>query len=202
MSLDDFVTAGSPRVRNYMEEMDDFVAAWTRADHDYNIAQVSMGRSSLGNINTVGSEASYDAPSLTPHHVQFSDSIEPGIRRLVESVIRLGWRTYTSCEGHLPSGPSERGRQRHVGLIPRDHAEEAHMIDVLGNHAGRIGRGNGASTLRAFVHFVEGPLRTLPAVDLYFWRLDGDWRGYLADSDVLRDRLCDSLERGEPWARG
>ncbi|WP_338672584.1 hypothetical protein V1460_06045 [Streptomyces sp. SCSIO 30461] len=95
--------------------------------------------SAHGNINTVGLPGVHEADDLDPHHPQWSEGIEPGVRPVVE-VLTAGWgtATYDSCQGHAYDGiPEAEPRFLSVGVLPRDRAEYARTAARLCRAAGR-----------------------------------------------------------------
>ncbi len=61
-------------------------------------------RGKYGNINTTG-EPRRGAAILKSSHRQFWSAIEPGVKPLVRALVRSGYDTFSSCEGHTyPDG--------------------------------------------------------------------------------------------------
>lgn len=95
--------------------------------------------STHGNINTVGLPGVHEADDLDPHHPQWREGIEPGVRPVVD-VLTASWGTvtYDSCQGHAYDGvPGAEPRLFSVGILPRNRAEYARTAARLCRAAGR-----------------------------------------------------------------
>ncbi|MCA6622926.1 MAG: hypothetical protein IM542_10215 [Pseudanabaena sp. M165S2SP1A06QC] len=102
------------RTPNIMPDVMVFLAACKTENHPYNAYKHKLFLTDAGSINENGIEGSFTAPSLTPFHTQFEESLEPAIRPLVSALFDFGCFPYTSCEGHDING---RIYEAHVGLL-------------------------------------------------------------------------------------
>ncbi len=102
------------RVPNQMSGVASFVQSWRETLSESNAVPHRLYVTLAGSINETGVEGSFKAPSLSPHHAQFAESLEPRIADLVLALVKVGCITYTSCEGHLLDGTIH---EAHVGVL-------------------------------------------------------------------------------------
>ncbi|MFD3792476.1 hypothetical protein [Streptomyces cyaneofuscatus] len=110
---------------NDMHHVAAFLARWDDVAVTRPPARLQV--SAHGNINTVGLPGIHEADDLDPHHPQWHEGIEPGVRPVVDA-LTVGWNTvtYDSCQGHTYAGlPETEPRFLSVGILPRDRAEYA-----------------------------------------------------------------------------
>lgn len=119
-------------VPNMMADSSAFLRAWDTPAERSRHEVFPLSTSPYGNINDRGKAGCYDAPDLTPHHPQFHDAIEPGVRDLVLLLVEsYRWVTYSSCQGHQYPGLPLPSVERHVGILPRDESERARILNIL-----------------------------------------------------------------------
>ncbi|MFE0276145.1 radical SAM protein [Streptomyces sp. NPDC058992] len=122
---------------NDMHHVAAFLARWDDPAAPRPPARLQV--SAHGNINTVGLPGVHEADDLDPHHPQWYEGIEPGVRPVVE-VLTASWGTvtYDSCQGHAYDGvPEAEPRFLAVGVLPRDRVEYARTAARLCRAAGR-----------------------------------------------------------------
>ncbi|WP_052270227.1 radical SAM protein [Streptomyces sp. MUSC 125] len=108
---------------NDMHHVAAFLARWNDPTAPRPPARLQV--SAYGNINTVGLPGKHEADDLDPHHPQWHEGIEPGVRPIVDA-LTAGWGTvtYDSCQGHAYDGlPGAEPRYLSVGVLPRDRDE-------------------------------------------------------------------------------
>ncbi|MET7761132.1 radical SAM protein [Streptomyces sp. NPDC005393] len=130
-----------PRIPNDMQDVSAFLARWDDPAAARQPARLRI--SEHGNINTVGQPGTHEADDLDPHHPQWHDGIEPGIRPVVDALTR-GWNavTYDSCQGHAHDDlPGAEPRHLAVGVLPRNRTEYAHLAARLCGVAERVTHG-------------------------------------------------------------
>ena len=149
-----------------------------------------------GEINRAGTGASLEAYLRRPGDADFLANIEPGVAPLVRIMTeRLGWLTYTSCEGHR--GPPLR--ERHLGLVARTPAEGAAMVNRLAPACRRANLGARHVRLALTLIAAETELGPWPCLDLYFHAMtQASPEAYFAAADRLQARLVARLEAGRP----
>ncbi|ATW48257.1 radical SAM/SPASM domain-containing protein [Streptomyces peucetius] len=140
----DHQTGGAPcsRLRwrpvrpNDMRHVAAFLARWDDPAAPRPPARLQV--SAHGNINTAGLPGVHEADDLDPHHPQWYEGIEPGVRPVVD-VLTAGWGTvtYDSCQGHSYDGVGAEPRFLSVGILPRDRAEYARTAARLCRAAAR-----------------------------------------------------------------
>ncbi|MFJ7904019.1 radical SAM protein [Streptomyces sp. NPDC096198] len=120
-----------PRHPNDMRHVAAFLARWDNpaASRPPALLQVST----YGNVNTVGLPGVHEADDLDPHHPQWHEGIEPGVRPVID-VLTTGWGmvTYDSCQGHAYDGVfGAEPRFLSVGILPRDREQYARTAAQL-----------------------------------------------------------------------
>ncbi|MFB7780038.1 hypothetical protein [Streptomyces bauhiniae] len=122
---------------NDMQHVAVFMARWDDPTMPRKPARLQV--SAQGNINTVGLPGVHEADDLDPHHPQWYEGIEPGIRPVVDA-LTAGWNaiTYDSRQGHAYADlPGAEPRFLSVGILPRDRDEYARTAARLCRAAGR-----------------------------------------------------------------
>ena len=172
----------SPRDVNRMEGVRQFLYDWDAPGEPGNRKSVPLCPSAYGNFNSSGMPGDKRAYSLTPHHEQFVQSLEAGVRDLVVVLTgRHGFITYTSCEGHRYEGLDLPATERHVGLLPRRKDEEKRIRDLLAEVDMTVSPC--FETCAAQLAVMEESLcdrsDVFPVVDLYFSKRGAaEWKDY------------------------
>jgi uncharacterized protein len=189
-----------PRFINHLSGAEQFLAAWDDASHSRNREIPRIVASANGNLNASGEPGNYVAPAVPRFSAAFESSLEPGVRPLVLLFARdIGWRTYTSCEGHCYADPSLPPTERHIGFLPRDDAELAAMTSGLDRltRAANSRSPFAAVVLDVVVHTLSTEGRVLPAVELYFSRgRFTSWRRYSRSLPEASLRTLNALQSG------
>lgn len=121
-----------------MEDFSAFVASWNDPAHPDNLSSVMLNMTPFGNINSTGVVGNYDGHALSKWHPQFDEALESGVRELVLLCVhKLGWITYTSCEGHRYLGRRLKCTERHVGLAPASKHQECEIATRM-NHCAQV----------------------------------------------------------------
>lgn len=110
---------------NHIEGLANFLARCRDRGGDAS-RELMLNRSGWnGNINVDGAPTTIRARLHAPIERGFWSSIEPGVRTLLRSAMKLpGCVTYSSCQGHAPCD-GDSMRLMHVGLLLED-GETAH----------------------------------------------------------------------------
>jgi hypothetical protein len=165
-----------------MEGVEQFRRAWDAPDHPDNRTPVEIYRTPVGNLNSTGLLGNYEGPALSRWHPQFQSSLEPGVQQLVQAMVeKLDLVTYTCCEGHRYPGSRFGPVERHVGVLPRNHAEEALVLSTLERVAATARRR--APRRGVVLAPISGVLldgrHSYPVVDLFFHRKRwSSWAAY------------------------
>lgn len=174
---------------NRMEAFDEFVASWAVANHPRNHARVVLNSTEYGNISETGEPGDYRGHALSRWHPQFASSVEAGVRTLVLLLVeQCGYITYTSCEGHIYPGCDIPPVERHVGLLPRDKAEQRAMIAKLQSVCRSISCASRAQHVHMGLlrHKLETQTRVRPVVTLFFRRrFTSPWLSYFGELDEV-----------------
>jgi hypothetical protein len=166
-------------------------------DHARRIEGASFenARSQQGHINVEGSARCLSSLIFTPAAPQFWSALEPGIRPLVIFLIEaLECITYSSCEGHPPTDDGYPMRGRHVGILPRDAAENARLLGVLRNAAEATAPVGGIVHVEIKEDVLASDGVDLPCVDVLFIAGSFDWPAYAANVDGVQNAFIERLE--------
>lgn len=191
------------RTPNVMADIKGFVSQWNDPGDPANDTVFELHSTPYGNINDNGQPGLYRSPELTPHQAQFASAIEDGVRSLVMLLVKgFGWITYCSCAGHEYPGLDIEPAERHVGLLPRDPAEQADMIDVIGS---AIESSSAAYAIfrpvevGLAIDLIEDETEQRETLEIWFSRAAGaDWPEYFAHLDSVYRALAASLEAAGP----
>jgi hypothetical protein len=117
--------------KNYAIGYRDFLRRWESREEKYD-CEVRITRGLDGNINLTGGSDCCSSYLLTRWHPSFLDSLEPGVKELVERLIET-WdcATYSSCEGHR-STKTDTMRIRNVRMGTRSRREHAKLVARVG----------------------------------------------------------------------
>lgn len=188
---------------NDMHHTAAFLARWDDPAVPRHPARLQV--SADGNINTVGLPGIHEADDLDPHHPQWYEGIEPGVRPVVD-VLTAGWNTvtYDSCQGHAYDGvPEAEPRFLSVGILPRDRAEYARTGARLCRVAGRA-----ESSLPGACSLVLGRSeltcrttgRVYPTLDLHLVPAGTTFAEYFRDLGQAVHVLTEALAETTPSA--
>ncbi|PVD04596.1 radical SAM protein [Streptomyces sp. CS014] len=185
------------RQPNTMHHIDAFTARWDNPTAPRRPAALHL--SPHGNINTVGQSGIHPADDLDPHHPQWAEGIEPGVRPLLTPVT-AGWDciTYDSCQGHHTSEPMER----RLGLLPRTPDEytatAAALCRAVHQAAPLLPPTVRAATTRTTLR-CETTGRIAPVLDLSLLPTPGtSWSDYFRDLDPATRTLTAALTAQHP----
>ncbi|WP_232794067.1 hypothetical protein [Pseudofrankia saprophytica] len=181
-----------------MAGFQDFLASWEEPGHPRNLEAVSLQESRFGNISETGELGNYRGHALSRWHPKFRAALEPGIRPLVVILAeRLGYITYTSCEGHSYPETVLAPVERHIGLYPRDGAERQAIVALLSDLSRAVNQVHRSEPVRISVveHRLETELDTREVVSWFFARARrAPWPSYFAALRSITEQLQSELD--------
>jgi uncharacterized protein len=182
---------------NQLQQFREFIRSWEDPAHPQNQTPVDLHRTRYGNINSTGELGDYRGYALSRWHPQFIDSLEVGIRQLVELLtLRFGWLTYSSCQGHSYRGQGLPSVERHVGILPRSAAEKDAIRFVLATSAARVNPPHGRSAV--YLEVRNEALATdhgsQEVIDVFFRRHKRQtWKRYFSELDDFYNKVLSTL---------
>jgi uncharacterized protein len=192
-------------IRNSMADVEKFLSDWEGGRH---IRRGTFRK--LGHMVRKGLAELREIPGdgrglvFSRHDDCFVDSLEPGVRELVCLLVaRLGWVTYSSCEGHCIQHPRKGARrisERAVGLLPRNTQEEDCMRGLLGALVAEMrDRFPGTSAVELGVSrqllTSRQDGRTYSVMNLFFLRKqDARWEDYFDQLDIVYAEVVDWIK--------
>lgn len=184
---------------NRLPHLGRFLRGWDQPNALINFSPVELCKTSFGSINRGGETGKTGGDTLTRWHPEFFNSIEDGIRPLIELVIEhFDWITYSSCEGHLYEGFEVPPVPRHLGLVPRSERELETMRTSLEAGITEVHQTlpRNPVTLELMIHTLEGDEMVRTAVDLFFRRgFQATWPTYFERLDAYSRLLAKALSR-------
>ncbi|MDY6804899.1 MAG: hypothetical protein SXA11_13980 [Cyanobacteriota bacterium] len=117
---------------SYLSEIQQFIASWNDPFVSIDLTDFELFRTSPeGNINSEGTAACSDSPTVPKYYRYFKKAIEPGVKELtIAFILKLDCITYSSCQGHYAT-PDAVMRQRYVAVLPRDAEDYERLLNIL-----------------------------------------------------------------------
>lgn len=173
-----------PRPGNAMRGVREFIQQWDAPEVSDTPLRPDSRRSPFGNLNSSGEPGCEEALVLTLRDRSFAGVLEDGVRDLVFAFAsRLGWITYTSCEGHEYPGTGREPVERHVGLLPRNPTEWSAIQKYLEDMC-RWGSTQDTASVVEFALMEQtlvDDIEAFPVIDIYFAiRQGGHWADYFS----------------------
>lgn len=182
---------------NEMSDVVGFLQAWNQPDHPENTTLVDFHVTQYGNINSTGELGNYRGHALTRWHPQFSISIEQGVREMVCLLTqKIGWVTYTSCEGHRYDHNGPHPVERHVGVLPRSKEEAPKIESIFRQVVVGTNSQHWLSAVRVeqISHNILSDGQIYPAIDLFFRRRSlASWQSYFSNIESCYRTALDIL---------
>lgn len=134
----------------YLSGLKQFIASWNDPFVSVDLTDYNLFKTSPeGNINSEGTSACCDSPSVPKYYRYFKKAIEPGVRDLaIALILKLDCITYSSCQGHRATNTSSAlaswgkstqtsaiMRQRYVAILPRDAEDYQRLFKILNDLA-------------------------------------------------------------------
>ena len=182
--------------RNHFTSLLQFMRRWDSVAAPLTCSEPGNRISRGGRINLEGSETCSAARTYTRWDTEFVEVIEPGVRRLVLTLVeKFDCITYSSCEGHPEPPNGGTVTVRHVGILPRDSGEYEDLIQTVRGVAAECNRqipGRGAR-----VSVVERTLSSedieAPCFEILFEREGSGWPAYFNHLEEVYGLFLDQL---------
>lgn len=180
---------------NYLSDLPDFLESWLVATHPRNDTPRSISIDEHGRARPQGPLAWGQGASLSRHHSEFADSIEPAIRPLVAELVS-GWNfvTYSSCEGHVHThSPRIDYSESYCGVLTFDEKQRVSLQCLL--HSCCDDWESNSVQPRIRIRPLLGPTSQYWAVDLLVTRITPHvgWSHYQEERDRLVSYVCANL---------
>ncbi len=116
----------------FLSKIKEFIASWNDPFVSIDLTDFDLFRTSPeGNINSEGTRACSDSPTVPKYYRYFKKAIEPGVKELtIAFILKLDCITYSSCQGHYAT-PDAVMRQRYVAVLPRDAEDYQRLLNIL-----------------------------------------------------------------------
>lgn len=197
-ATDVLVVAVARKGWNFLSDLPELIDAWRDPDHVRNKRPVDLVRTEQGRLtNRAGANLGVGT-SLTRHHPDFLNVIEPRIRPLVKT---LTWEwdqiPYSSCEGHLvlDGAGAPVLVNAYVGLMGLSDRMVVLLVTMLGAACDALAPSAELEPVVRERH-LHGPGGSVPAVDLFLLRReDVAWPAYEAAVVEAVADLCRTLRR-------
>lgn len=180
---------------NYLSDLPQFLESWLSPAHPRNNAARSIILDEHGRARPEGILSWGQGASLSRHHAEFCDSLEPAIRPLVLELVD-GWNfvTYSSCDGHAHTEvPKVQYSESYCGIIAFSEHHEQAVARLLEYSSAQWCSDDVRPTVRR--RPLLGPTAPHRGVDLLLTRVDPgvSWQRYQSERDRLIEHLCDRL---------
>lgn len=186
---------------NFLSDLTEFLESWADPAHPRNVRSVDWaGEDVIERVRPSGRLSLGQGASLSRHHPDFAQAVEPRIRPLVLELARnWGFVTYSSCAGHLVTpGPREVYSEAYCGVVAFANSQ----LSAVGRLVERTkaGLGDGTVEIGTRVRPLHGPTTTLTAIDVLVRRARHDisWDAYAAATERavtdLAARIADLRE--------
>lgn len=180
---------------NFLSDLGEFLESWAQPEHPRNRRGVEWAADSSERRRPVGALALGQGASLSKHHPDFSDALEPRIRPLVlEFAKHWHYVTYSSCGGHLVrSEPAEVYSEAYCGVVTFSNRQLS-MISHLVESATREFR-SAEVEVDVRTRALHGSGTVLTAADVLFRRRGTDvpWSDYADGVRRAVEAMCGRL---------
>jgi hypothetical protein len=197
--------------RNHFTSLLQFMQRWDEAAVPQTRSEQGNRISRDGRINLAGTEACPKAIIYTRRDKEFVESLEPGVRRLVLTLVEsFDCLTYSSCEGHRHPTSGGTPSLRHVGILPRNADEYDALIRIISRVASMSNQRFPGGAVKVLV--VERVLSSddleAPCFEVMFERAKKDWPIYFSQleevyelflkqlMEAARERTASAVSRG------
>ena len=157
--------------------------------------------SGSGRVNLEGADDCPAARTYTRRDPEFRAALEPGVRRLVLTLVEaFDCITYSSCEGHPAPGASAEPSPRHAGVLPRDAAEYERLVGAFGRAARRCNLrvGDGAVRVTVVERTLTSEGMAAPCLEIVFACERGEWPAYFSRLEEVYEAFLTRLAEEAP----